>query len=163
MSGRIVIPISNAQGGTVAYAGRSPDGTPPKYKLPAGFQKSLEVFNLHRAAATGSTWVIVVEGYFDCLRVHQGGFPWVVALMGSSLSTDQGSALLHRFDSVVLMLDGDAAGRTATRSITAALLGRCRVSVVRVPDQTQPDQLSLAAVRELLSGSGTKQRDPVST
>lgn len=163
MSERIVIPIGNAQGENVAYAGRAPDGKLPKYKLPAGFQKSLEVFNLHRAAATGSTRVIVVEGYFDCLRVHQAGLPWVVALMGSSLSTDQGSALLKRFDSVVLMLDGDAAGSAASRSIAATLSGRCSVSAVRVPDGTQPDQLSLTAIQELLRDSETRQRDSVST
>ena len=163
MSGRIVIPIGNAHGETVAYAGRAPDGELPKYKLPAGFQKSLEVFNLQRAAATGSTRVIVVEGYFDCLRVHQAGLPWVVALMGSSLSTDQESALLKRFDSLILMLDGDAAGRAATRSITAELSARCSVGVIRVPDRTQPDQLSVAAIQELLRDSETRQRDSVST
>jgi len=52
MSGRIVIPIHNAKGELVAYAGRWP-GEPteerPKYKLPAGFKKSAELFNLHRA------------------------------------------------------------------------------------------------------------------
>jgi DNA primase len=163
MSGRIVIPIGNVEGKTVAYAGRSLDGKLPKYKLPAGFQKSLEIFNLHRAAATGSNRVIVVEGYFDCLRVQQAGLPWVVALMGSSLSTDQEDVLLQRFDSVVLMLDGDAAGRAATRAIAVGLSGRCSVGVVRVPDGTQPDQLSLTAIQELVGDSEIRQRDSVST
>ena len=111
MSGRIVIPIRNAQGQMVAYAGRAVDGRPPKYKLPAGFRKGSELFNLHRAAATGSQTVIVVEGYFDCLRVHQAGIPFVVALMGTSLSASQARVLTERFDRVVLMLDGDATGR----------------------------------------------------
>ena len=61
----------------------------PKYKLPAGFHKSREPFNVHRAVATGSKTVIMVEGYFDCLHVHQAGFPAVVALMGASLSAQQ--------------------------------------------------------------------------
>jgi DNA primase len=163
MSGRIVIPIGNAQGQTVAYAGRALDGKLAKYKLPAGFQKSLELFNLHRAAATGSNRVIVVEGYFDCLRVHQAGLPWVVALMGSCLSTDQEDDLLQRFDSVVLMLDGDAAGRTATRAIAVRLSGKCLVSMVRVPDGTQPDQLSLRAIQGLLGELEIRQRDSVGT
>src|SRR5260221_14612843 len=51
MAERIVIPIHNPAGELVAYAGRWP-GNPPdavsKYKLPAGFGKSLELFNLHR-------------------------------------------------------------------------------------------------------------------
>lgn len=40
MSGRVVIPIENGKGEVVAYAGRSIDGTGPKYRLPTGFKKS---------------------------------------------------------------------------------------------------------------------------
>jgi len=54
---------------------RAPDGKPPKYKLPAGFRKAWELFNVQRAAATSSKTAIVVEGYFDCMRVHQASFP----------------------------------------------------------------------------------------
>ena len=114
MSGRIVIPIRNSRGEIVAYAGRTLNGELPKYKLPAGFRKGWELFNIQRAAATSSQRVIVVEGYFDCVRVHQAGFPFVVALMGSSLSVEQESALLQRFDRMVLLLDGDAAGIKCT-------------------------------------------------
>ena len=152
MSGRIVIPIRNAHGQLIAYAGRASDGRPPKYKLPPGFRKALELFNLQRAAVTGSRSVILVEGYFDCMRVHQAGFPWVVALMGSSLSAAQESALLRHFDRIVLMLDGDAAGRAASQSILVRLSGRCSVHVVRVADGSQPDQLSCSTIRRLLVG-----------
>jgi DNA primase len=150
MSGRIVIPIRNAHGEVVAYAGRATDAGRPKYKLPTGFRKALELFNLHRAAATDSKTAIVVEGYFDCMRVHQAGLPWVIALMGSSLSVQQETALLQRFERVVLLLDGDAAGRAASRSLAARLSGRCTVALVHVPDGTQPDQLSPTAIRQLI-------------
>ena len=99
----------------------------------------LELLNLQRALAAGVKTVIVVEGYFDCMRVHQAGFPCVVTLMGSSLSATQESALLFH---IVLMLDGDAAGRTASQAITDRLSGRRSVQVVRLPDGCQPDQLS---------------------
>jgi DNA primase len=150
-SGRVVIPIANARGQTVAYAGRALDDSLPKYKLPAGFRKAWELFNLHRAAATGSKTVIVVEGYFDCLRVHRAGLPWAVGLMGSSLSAEQEHALLETFDRVVLLLDGDAAGRAASRAIAARLSRRCWVAEVPLPDGAQPDQLSLVAIQKLLS------------
>jgi len=151
LSGRVVIPIANARGQTVAYAGRALDDSLPKYKLPTGFRKAWELFNLHRAAATGSQTVIVVEGYFDCLRVHRAGLPWVVALMGSSLSAEQENALLAAFDRVALLLDGDAAGRAASRAIATRLCRRCWVAEVQVPDGAQPDQLSLVAIQRLLS------------
>ena len=150
LSGRIVIPIANAHGETVAYAGRAVDSSLPKYRLPAGFRKGWELFNLHRASATGSKTVIVVEGYFDCLRVHQAGQPWVVALMGSSLSAEQETALLERFDRVILLLDGDPAGCAASRTIAARLSARCLVALAPIPDGAQPDQLSLAAIQQLV-------------
>ncbi len=149
-SGRIVIPIRNRCGQTVAYAGRALDGRSPKYKVPAGFRKALELFNLHRAAATATKAVVLVEGYFDCMRVHQAGFPCVVALMGSSLSAAQERALLHQFERVILMLDGDAAGRAATQAIAARLSRRSPVVVACVPDGAQPDQMSSSAIRALL-------------
>jgi DNA primase len=158
MSGRVVIPIRNLRGELVAYAGRAVDGRPPKYNLPAGFRKSLELFNLQRAVATGCQTVIVVEGYFDCMRVRQAGFPWVVALMGSCLSSAQESSLLLHFERIVLMLDGDAAGRAASRAIATRLSGRCSVGSVGVPDGSQPDQLSPGTIRQLLTESGIAER-----
>lgn len=73
MHGRVVIPIHNEKAELVAYAGRVIDNSEPRYKLPAGFQKSLELYNLHRVGE--SDRVVAVEGFFDCIKVHQAGFP----------------------------------------------------------------------------------------
>jgi DNA primase len=160
MSGRIVIPIRNLHGQLVAYAGRALDDRPPKYKLPAGFRKALELFNLQRAVPSGARSVIAVEGYFDCMRVHQAGFPCVVALMGSSLSAAQESGLSQHFEGIVLMLDGDAAGRAASEAIATRLSAWRSVQVVRVPDGSQPDQLSPAAIRQLLAELVARTKGP---
>jgi DNA primase len=154
MSGHIVIPIRNRHDQLIAYAGRALDDRPPKYKLPAGFRKGLELFNLQRALALGGKTVVVVEGYFDCMRTHQAGFPWVVGLMGSSLSTAQESALIQHFERIVLMMDGDAAGRAASDAIAARLSCWRSVQVIRVPDGSQPDQLSSSTIRQLLAVVG---------
>ncbi len=94
MHDRIVIPIHNAKGELVAYAGRSIDGSEPRYKFPAGFHKSLELFNLHRVK--GELSVVLVEGFFDCMKVTQAGFP-CVALMGSTMSKAQEELLGENF------------------------------------------------------------------
>ncbi len=141
MQDRIVIPIHNEDGFLVAYAGRSLDSTPPKYRFPSRFRKSLVLFNLNRASGRSKN-VIVVEGFFDCLRVHQAGFPCVVALMGCSLSRRQEELLKQRFQSVVLLLDGDPAGRRASEVIASRLVRSLSVRIVEVPNQGQPDQLS---------------------
>lgn len=152
MASRVVIPIHNERGELVAYAGRSIDGAEPKYKLPTGFVKSAVLFNLHRVLSENSrqgSVVIIVEGFFDCLKVHQAGIPPVVALMGSSMSEEQ-QKLLSPFKQVILLLDGDAAGREGNQVIASKLLHSHFVKVVSLPDGKQPDQLSSEDLRSLL-------------
>ena len=140
MQGRFVIPIHNAEGDLVAYAGRSIDGTEPRYKFPAGFHKSLELFNLHRVK--GELSVVLVEGFFDCMKVSQAGFP-CVALMGSTMSKTQEQLLAEHFGQVIVMLDGDEAGSAAAQGIADRLRQIVyHVDVVDLPDNVQPDQLS---------------------
>jgi DNA primase len=146
MHGRIVVPIQNEEGILVAYAGRALTQAEPKYKFPLLFRKSLVLFNLHRAVKHGRT-VIVVEGFFDCLKVHQAGLPCVVALMGCSLSRRQEQLLRGHFDEVVLLLDGDKAGRTAGPTIAARLVSVLSTRVVEVPAGSQPDQLGADQIR----------------
>lgn len=154
MSQRLVIPIHDEASRLVGYAGRSLDGSEPRYRFPAGFAKSQVVFNLHRAAATRESAVIVVEGFFDCLKVYQAGFGSVVSLMGSALYERQRRLLVQRFRQIVLMLDGDAAGRRAAPVVSSRLSAECSVRVVRLAENTQPDQLSEQALRDLLEGKG---------
>jgi DNA primase len=147
MSGRVVIPIHNERGELVAYAGRTIDQTEPKYKLPAGFKKSAVLFNLHRVV---SDTVIIVEGFFDCLKVNQAGFAEVVALMGSSLSARQ-EELLRNFSDVVILLDGDDAGREAAKEIAGRLAPSQWVRVISLDDGVQPDQLSSEEIQNILN------------
>lgn len=146
MSGRIVIPIHNEHGELVAYAGRTIDGSEPRYKLPTGFHKSLELFNLHRVTAPE---VVLVEGFFDCMKVHQAGFP-AVALMGSSLSEAQEEILTAKFERAVVMLDGDEPGRLATAECLIRLGQRMWVRVARLPDAIQPDLLTTNELQRAL-------------
>jgi DNA primase len=150
LAGRCVIPIRDEKSRLVAYAGRAVNGQEPKYRFPAGFRKSQVLFNLDRAIETGGNEVIVVEGFFDALQVHQAGHPSVVALMGSSFSQRQSELLLSHFASVTLMLDGDAPGRCATEIIAKLLTPKARVHQVELPDRMQPDQLSSAEINVLV-------------
>lgn len=153
MRGRLVIPIHNERGQLVAYAGRSIDDGDPKYKLPGGFAKSQVLFNLHRALTQGQDTVIVVEGFFDCLKVHQAGQASVVALMGCFLSAERERRLIGSFRKIVLMLDGDLAGQQATRTITDRLIASCTIKVVSLIAGQQPDQMSSEDIRRALSAA----------
>ena len=159
MAGRIAIPIHNVAGQIVAYAGRwpgePPDANTPKYKLPPGFRKSLELFNLDRAAKeTGP--LIVVEGFFDCIKLWQLGVKRVVALMGSTLSVAQAELIRKHTDSrsqVIVMLDEDEAGRAGREDIVQRLAPWLFVKM-HIFEQAgqQPEHLSAAEVLDLRGG-----------
>jgi len=150
MSGRVVIPIENENGELVAYAGRSIDGSEPKYELPAGFKKSQVLYNVPRAAEETEGTVVLVEGFFDCIKVTQAEHA-CVALMGVSMSGDQEEQLVAHFRQVVIMLDGDEAGRRAAPEIAGRLARGVWVFVVDLPDGSQPDQLSIPKLQELIA------------
>jgi DNA primase len=150
LAGRCVIPIRDEKGLLVAYVGRAVNGEQPKYRFPAGFRKSQVLFNLDRAIETDGHNVIVVEGFFDALKVHQAGHPAVVALMGSSFSQRQSELLLSRFASVTLLLDGDQPGRRAAEVIARLLKPKVCVHKVELPNRVQPDQLSSVEINVLI-------------
>jgi DNA primase len=157
MAERIAIPIRNADGGIVAYAGRGPGeptGDQPKYKLPQGFRKSLELFNIDRAIKEPAERpLVIVEGFFDCMKLHQHGCRKVVALMGSSMSAVQEQLIRKHTNAksqVIVMLDEDEAGRAGRDDIASRL---ARFVFVKIhafdKDGKQPEDLSAAEVRAL--------------
>ena len=159
MAGRIAIPIHNPEGGVVAYAGRWP-GEPaedtPKYKLPQGFRKSLELFNCDRAfKEPAEKALVIVEGFFDCMKLHQNGCRKVVALMGSSMSAAQEELIIkhsHRNSQIIVMLDEDEAGRAGREDIAVRLSQFAFVKVHAFEkDNMQPDQLSAEEVTALFA------------
>ncbi|MDD5356582.1 MAG: CHC2 zinc finger domain-containing protein [Candidatus Pacebacteria bacterium] len=158
MTGRIVIPIHNIGGELVGYAGRFP-GTPsddtPKYKLPKGFRKNVEVFNLHRAAkAEPGAPLVVVEGYFGCFTVWQAGIHRVVAITGWFLSDVQAALIAQvvgKNGRVIFMLDAGKVGQAGQEQALVKLASKVFVQTVALkPERPQPDQLSPTEILELL-------------
>src|ERR1035437_3067288 len=155
MAERIAIPIYNAKGEVVAYAGRfpgeAPEGT-PKYKLPQGFRKSLELFNIDRAGKEPGS-LVIVEGFFGCMKLHQFGCRRVVALMGSTMSAAQEELIKRHTDrhsQVIVMLDEDEAGRAGREDIAVRLAKFVFVKVhVFDEDGQQPEDLTPEAVQQL--------------
>src|ERR1035437_5467909 len=155
MAERIAIPIHNPEGNVVAYAGRfpgeAPEGT-PKYKLPQGFRKSLELFNIDRAGKE-SGLLVIVEGFFGCMKLHQFGCRRVVALMGSTMSNAQEELIKRHTDrnsQIIVMLDEDEAGRAGREDIAVRLAKFVFVKVhVFDEDGQQPEDLSAEAVQQL--------------
>jgi len=151
MSGRVTIPIHNATGELVAYAGRAVDTATEesegKYKFPKDFKKRLELFNLWRVADAlhRGEGLILVEGFFDVFRLYELGYKNVVALMGSSMSDEQLDLLKSVLTSrshVVLLFDSDEAGVACTKNVLGRLGLHCFVKGVGLLERVkQPDML----------------------
>ena len=159
MAERIAIPIRNPNGEIVAYAGRfigePPEGT-PKYKLPPGFLKSLELFNIERALKEPTDQpLIIVEGFFGCMNLHQHGYRKVVALMGSTMSPRQEELIrtqLKGTRQIVVMLDENEAGRAGRDDIALRLAKFTFVTIhVFEEEDAQPESLTAEEVSQLLN------------
>ncbi len=161
-SGRFVIPLHDEQGQLVGYAGRSIDDAEPKYLFPPserGFDERRLLWNLHRVLEIPKSFqalnvrqrVIVVEGFFAAMRLHQAGAHSVVSLLGSSMSNEQEATLCQHFDKVALLLDGDEAGRDTTVDCLQRLAHKVWVKAISLPDGSHPDQLSTEEIQTMLA------------
>lgn len=115
---RVMFPVHDLQGRTIAFGGRVIGKGEPKYlntsETPI-FHKSSNMFGIDKAknsiVSTGRA--IVVEGYTDVIALHEAGVTNAVATLGTAL-TAQHVKLLSRFAStIVYLFDGDAAGQKA--------------------------------------------------
>lgn len=114
----VTVPVHSPDGMPIGIVGRSVEGK--SFKNSTNLPKSKTLFNIHRAKKVGSH-VIVVESSFDAIRVHQSGFPNVVATLGGFLSTEQQHLLNRYFNKITIMTDADTAGRELGKSISNKL------------------------------------------
>lgn len=157
LRGQIAIPVHDEDGVLVAYAGRrlkSEDiAAQGKYRFPKGFVRDVVVYNYHRAAAAmGERGLVVVEGFFTVMKLHEAGFPHTVATMGVEVSALQ-LELLARAPRVFVVFDGDDAGRRGGADLAAKLKDRTAVHLIEIPQGTEPEDLSPKALRWTLNGA----------
>lgn len=143
---RLIFPITNLRGRTIAFGGRVLDDTNgPKYlnspETPF-FQKGRCLFGLDRAreAIMEVGCAILVEGYFDVIGLSQAGVRHVCAPLGTAM-TEEHLSLLRRFTStVVFVFDGDAAGlRAVMRTLDVVANSAVTAQVVLLPENEDPD------------------------
>jgi DNA primase len=144
--GRIVFPIANTMGHTVAFTGRVMDDSLPKYlNSPAShiFDKSSILYGLHLAKQpiSKSGEVYIVEGQMDTIALHQAGVDNTVGISGTAL-TKEHIRILRRFATTIyLALDSDNAGVKATFSSIENLLNEdIEIKVIHIPNGKDPDE-----------------------
>jgi len=145
--GRLLFPIHDLRGRVAGFGGRLLGPGEPKYlNSPenAIFHKGRQLYNLHQAkgAIRKEESVILVEGYFDVLRLVWAGIEHVVAPLGTALTPDQGTLLRRFAPAAVLLYDSDQAGLRATfRAGDELLRHGVRVKVATMPAGEDPDTL----------------------
>ncbi len=142
---RVMFPITDLRKRVVAFGGRVlGDGTPKYLNSPETplFKKGQTLFALDaaREAAGQQHTLIIVEGYFDAVALHQAGIHHVAATLGTAL-TPEHVAIIRRFASnIVLLFDPDQAGvRAALRTLDLFVNSGLSVKVVSLPDGEDPD------------------------
>lgn len=153
---RLMFPIADERGHVIAFGGRAltADARTPKYlNSPESplYTKGRVLYNLHRAkeAIRQLGYAILVEGYFDCLRVFSSGFENVVASCGTALTAAQVSTLQRLTQKAVINFDPDAAGAAAAeRSIGLLLEHGYQMRVVVLPGGQDPDLFIRQAGRD---------------
>lgn len=139
----IGVRLHDPAGHPLGYAGRRLQASDAnrygKWKLPPGFPRSSILYGFHRIATSLDTGLCIVECPWAVMRLHQLAIP-AVALLGTSLSPHQ-CRLLAGAHRIVLLLDGDHAGRWAARRIHNTLCRTNDVRLVALPDGSDPDDL----------------------
>lgn len=142
---RLIFPIHDVPGHIVGFGGRLIAPGEPKYLNSADstiYSKGRLLYNLHQArnAIRRADRVIVVEGYFDVVRLVGAGIETVVAPLGTALTADQAQLLVRYSKNVYLLYDSDQAGLKATFRAGDELLAEgATVRVVTLPEGDDPD------------------------
>jgi DNA primase len=163
---RLIFPIQNESGKTIAFGGRALDPqdkakylNSPETKI---YRKSNVLYNLNRAKETAMKLdrIVLVEGYMDAIGAWQAGITEVVASCGTALTMEQIRAMKRHSQNLHLNFDPDAAGANAAeRSIKLLLDENVRVRIVELEGGLDPDeycrQHGAEAYRHRVAGAKT--------
>jgi DNA primase len=155
---RACFPIRDDRGRIVAWDGRRIDGVDNKMKYfidPPGFPKGRVLYNYHRAknyVEQSNGHLFVVEGYKACWSMVMAGYLNTVACMGAGLVGDQGSLLLQNLNlkRIILMLDGDDAGRNGSRRNKSELGYFSDIKIIDMPDKQDPSTLTQQQLHQII-------------
>jgi DNA primase len=143
---RIMFPIHDHQGATIAFSGRILGEGQPKYlNSPETmiFNKSKILYNFHNARVhiRKNQQAILFEGFADVIAAVKAGLPHSVATMGTSLTEEHARILRRNVESVIICYDADMAGiEAAFRASQLLTEAGCYVKIATMPDGLDPDE-----------------------
>ncbi|WP_203636489.1 DNA primase, partial [Thermobrachium celere] len=142
---RIMFPIFDIKGRVIGFGGRVIDDSKPKYLNTSEtliFEKGKNLYGLNYVIKNKSAnSIIIVEGYMDCIKLHQHGLENVVASLGTALTLEQAKLLKRYVNDIYICYDSDAAGQAATlRGLEILESVGLNVKVINIPQGKDPDE-----------------------
>lgn len=142
---RVIFPVFDYKGRVIGFGGRVLDDSKPKYlnsPETALFKKGINLYGLNFALKKDNKRTfIIVEGYMDCITLHQYGITNAVASLGTALTINQAKLLKRYADNIIISYDADTAGQTATlRGLRILRDVGLVVKVLKVPEGKDPDE-----------------------
>ncbi|MEO0089029.1 MAG: DNA primase [candidate division WOR-3 bacterium] len=142
---RIIFPIFNRRGRVIGFGGRVLDESEPKYlnsPETAIFKKGENLYGLYQTNKfLTKDKPILVEGYFDLLSLFDKGIKNLVAPLGTGFTMDQARLLKKYSEEIIILFDGDNAGKEATkRAIEITLKVGINPLIALLPDGYDPDE-----------------------
>lgn len=143
---RIMFPIFDRNGNTIAFSGRTLGADEPKYlnspETPI-FNKSKILYNYHNAKPSlkKSQFAVLFEGFADVISANRAGVENGIATMGTSLTDEHIALLRQNVQSVTICYDSDKPGiEAAYRAGNHLSNGGFQVKVAMMPDGMDPDE-----------------------
>ena len=141
---RLIFPILDVRNRVIAFGGRVLDNSLPKYINSPDtvvYNKGRNLYGLNVAKNSKLDKIIMVEGYMDCVSLHQRGIPNVVASLGTALTENQGRLLRKYSEKVIISYDSDGAGQAATlRGLEILKNIGCDVRILQMEGAKDPDE-----------------------
>lgn len=142
---RVMFPVYDIKTKIIGFGGRVLDNSKPKYlnspETPVFF-KGTNLYGLNFVIKSGlPEYIIVVEGYMDCISLHQHGVTNTVASLGTALTIEQAKLLKRYCKNIFICYDSDAAGQAATlRGLDILAQVGCEVKIITIPSGKDPDE-----------------------
>ncbi len=141
---RLIFPILDVRNRVIAFGGRVLDNSLPKYINSPDtivYNKGRNLYGLNVAKNSRLDKIIMVEGYMDCVSLHQRGIPNAVASLGTALTENQGRLLRKYSEKVIISYDSDGAGQAATlRGLEILKNIGCDVRILQMEGAKDPDE-----------------------
>ena len=141
---RVMFPIMDVNSRVIGFGGRVMGEGKPKYlNSPETmiFDKSRNLYGLHRARSSKRHYFLLCEGYMDVISLHQAGFTNAVASLGTALTPGHASLIKRYVKEVYLTYDSDEAGtKAALRAMPILKEVGITAKVIRMDPYKDPDE-----------------------